>query len=163
MWRRLARRNSISRIDSACWFSMARFVGQFGCCFDRLAVERCCCKHVSRQPASGTDLDGLVLRHDRLGKLLCSCDDRDGVRSRGRPHPRQYVGVARVPFVHTDVTRDPSSAFVRLQRSGEFSAFVIHQGGSAKPQEKYRLDMDRLPRGHGILDTKRPAALNHRL
>lgn len=48
---------------------MARFVGQVGCCFDRLAVERCCCKHVSWQSASGTDLDGLVLRHDRLGEL----------------------------------------------------------------------------------------------
>lgn len=30
------------------------------------------------------------------------------------------------------MTRDPSSVAARLQRSGEFSAFVIHQGGSEK-------------------------------
>lgn len=133
---------------------MARFVGQVGYCFDRLAVERCCCKHVNWQPASGTDLDGLVLRHDRGEFALqfamtgMACD---------HAAVRIHANTSASRECHSSIRMSLAIRVPRLcgcnglpnSVPSSFHQRRVRETGWGK---KCRLDMDRLPRGRGILD-----------
>lgn len=131
-----------------------------------LRSRRCCCKHVSWQPVSGTDLDGLVLRHGPVGELALqfamtgmTCDPRP---SASTPIRRHRASAIRPYGYHS------RSEFRGCAAATVWRTQCLRHPPKAGPRNWMR---EKMPPRHGSPpararhsgQTKRPAALSFRL